>query len=141
MVTKLLMLAAAMLFTAAGASADAYEPEMHRTGLSAIKSITITEQGARSSTAADFPYDCGEFVLRKHEVIRFIATSGAVASRDYHHLDWSPCYVAGNVTFKNGLSGSWFIHQLKAGSLKLSNGRTLYLYCPKCSAKAFPPDD
>jgi hypothetical protein len=53
-------------------------------------------------------------------------------------LDWSPCYASGEVTFKNGLTGIWAIQQYRAGSLKLSNGRTYYLYCPQCQAKAFP---
>jgi hypothetical protein len=53
-------------------------------------------------------------------------------------LDWSPCYASGEITFKNGIRGTWAIQQYRAGSLKLSNGRTFYLYCPQCQAKVFP---
>ena len=56
-------------------------------------------------------------------------------------LDWSSCHASGEITFSDGVTGTWAIHQYRAGSLELSDGRTLYLYCPRCQAKAFPMTD
>jgi hypothetical protein len=142
MVASALILAAGMMLAAPDTCADECEPEMHRSKLPPVKSITIREIGVRSSAALDSPEQCGKFVLSRREVTEFVSQAGEVAEPDYHHLlDWSPCFVTGDVTFKNGLTGRWGIHQLKAGTLTLSNGRKLYMYCPKCRAKAFLPEE
>jgi hypothetical protein len=131
-----------MLLSTGDASTDEFEPVMHKTRLPPIKSITITRNGARSPAAGDLPDRCEQFLLSKHEVTEYLRKAGAVTKRDYLHLlDWSPCFASGKVTFENGVTGTWGIQQLQAGSLKLSNGRTLYLYCPKCRAKSFLPDE
>jgi hypothetical protein len=131
-----------MMLSSGDGNTDEFEPEMHRTRLPPVKSIAIRRNGARSIAALDLPDQCGGFVMSKHEVSEYLRRAGEVAQHDYYHLlNWSPCYASGDVTFENGLSGTWGIQQLRAGSLKLSNGRTLYLYCPKCRAKAFLPEE
>ncbi len=81
-------------------------------------------------------------MLSHQEIRAYIGKASEVAEHDFHHmLDWSPCHASGEVSFKNGVTGTWAIQRYRAGSLTLSDGRTLYLYCPRCQAKAFPPVD
>ena len=121
------------------ASSDGVEPSVKRLSLPPISSIEIRENAARSPAARDSSERCSEFVLRKTDVMSFLTEASEVSQHDYLHLlDWSACYASGKVTFDGGLTGTWGIHRLRGGSLKLNDGRTLYLYCPKCKAKAFP---
>jgi hypothetical protein len=113
---------------------------MARTNLPAIKSIVIRENGAGSPAAKEAAQQCSGFRLSNKEVLEYLRNSAQVSEHDYlHTLDWSPCYASGDVIFKDGSTGVWGIQQLRAGSLKLSDGRTIYLYCPRCHAKGFPP--
>ena len=115
---------------------------MRKTHLPPISTVTIRHSGATSPASAEPPAQCAEFKLSYQEISGYIGKAAEVAEHDYlHMLDWSPCYASGEVAFKNGVKGIWTIQQYRAGSLKLSNGRTLYLYCPRCQAKAFPPVD
>jgi hypothetical protein len=118
------------------------EPKMSQTHLPPISIITIRNSGATSPTSGEPVEQCTDFKLSYQEVREYIGKAAKVAEHDYFHmLDWSPCYANGEITFKNGVTGIWAIQQYRAGSLKLSNGRTLYLYCPRCQAKAFPAAD
>jgi hypothetical protein len=121
-----------------GSIGDGTRPRLQRLELPQVKDITIDENGAASPAAKGSPEECSGFVLHKRDVREYFKRAGEVSPHDYSHmLDWSPCYASGKVIFKNGLTGTWGIQQLRAGSLALSDGRTLYLYCPKCLARAF----
>lgn len=131
-------------FAVTGALADASdagrEPATAKTNLPPIKSVVIRENGAASPAATEEAQQCSGFRLSNKEVLGFLHNAAKVSQHDYlHTLDWSPCYASGDVIFKDGLTGVWGIQQFRAGSLKLSDGRTIYLYCPRCRAKGFPP--
>ncbi|WP_305824340.1 hypothetical protein [Massilia brevitalea] len=114
------------------------EPEIRKTHLPPISTVTVLANGAASPASAESAEQCANFKLSEQEIGEYICKAGTVAEHDYFHmLDWSPCHASGKVTFKNGVIGTWAIQQYRAGSLKLSSGRTLYLYCPQCQAKAF----
>jgi hypothetical protein len=118
------------------------EPKMRQTHLPSISTVTVRNSGATSPASGEPVEQCTDFKLSYQEIREYIGKAAEVAEHDYFHmLDWSPCYASGEVTFKNGVTGIWAIQQYRAGSLKLSNGRTLYLYCPRCQAKAFPSSD
>lgn len=132
----------ALLAGASGAAAEGSdtEPAMRNARLPQITSVTIENNGATSPAAKEPAEQCVNFKLSNKEIRQYLGKAGEVAEHDYlHMLDWSPCYASGEVTFKKGVKGTWEIQQGRAGSLKLNNGRTVYLYCPKCKAKAFPP--
>jgi hypothetical protein len=118
------------------------EPKMRKAHLPPISTVTIRNSGSTSPASGELGEQCADFKLSYQEIRGYIGKAAEVAEHDYFHmLDWSPCYASGEVTFKNGVTGIWAIQQYRAGSLKLSNGRTLYLYCPRCQAKAFPAAD
>lgn len=118
------------------------EPKMRKTHLPPISTVTIRNNGATSPASGERAEQCASFKLSSQEIGEYIGQAAEVAEHDYFHmLDWSPCYASGDVTFKNGVTGTWAIQQYRSGSLKLSSGRTFYLYCPRCHAKAFPPAD
>jgi hypothetical protein len=118
------------------------EPKMRKIHLPPISTVTIRNSGAASPASGAPAEQCADFKLSYQEIRTYLGKAAEVAEHDYFHmLDWSPCYASGEVAFKNGVTGIWAIQQLRAGSLKLSNGRTLYLYCPRCQAKAFSPAD
>lgn len=118
------------------------EPKMRKAHLPPISTVTIRNSGAKSAASGEPAEQCADFKLSYQEIREYIGKAAEVAEHDYFHmLDWSPCYASGEVAFKNGVTGIWAIQQYRAGSLKLSNGRTLYLYCPQCQAKAFPSAD
>lgn len=118
------------------------EPKMRKAHLPPIATVTIRNSGATSPTSGEPVAQCVDFKPSYQEVREYIGKAAEVAEHDYFHmLDWSPCYASGEVAFKNGVTGIWTIQQYRAGSLKLSNGRTLYLYCPQCQAKVFPAAD
>lgn len=118
------------------------EPNMRKTHFPVISIITIRNNGATSSASEGPAEHCASFKLSYQEISEYMGKAAEVAEQDYFHmLDWSPCYASGEVTFKNGITGTWAIQQYRAGLLKLNDGRTFYLYCPRCYAKAFPPVD
>lgn len=117
---------------------DDIAPLMKETGLPKIASVRIAENGAVAPAAADISLNCSAFQLRKKDVVEYLRKAKEVSQADYlHTLDWSPCFASGTVTFANGLTGTWGIQQLRAGSLKFTDGRTLYLYCPTCRSRVF----
>ena len=142
------MVVASLLFAVVASTSVAMgdgsgtEPKMRKTHLSPISTVTIRNSGATSPASGEPAVQCADFKLSNQEIREYISKAAEVAEHDYFHmLDWSPCYASGNVAFKNGLTGIWAIQQYRAGSLKLSDGRTLYLYCPRCQATAFPSAD
>jgi hypothetical protein len=142
MVVATLIFAVAASASVATADGSGTEPKMRKTHLSAISTITIRNSGATSPASSEPAVQCADFKLSTQEIREYIGKAAEVAEHDYFHmLDWSPCYTSGEVAFKNGVTGIWTIQQYRAGSLKLSDGRILYLYCPRCQAKTFPSTD
>jgi hypothetical protein len=137
-VALLLAIAVASNVVDTADSQSGLEPALSKTGLPAVKSISIQQNSVRSQAAMGNADECRAFKLSEKEIAEYLDAAGAVSEHDYFHmLDWSPCSARGQVVFANGLKGVWGIQQLKAGSLRLSDGRTLYLYCPKCRARHF----
>lgn len=103
-----------------------------------IANVTITENAARSPAAAGTDETCAQFVLKKRDVMEFLARADEIAEHDYFHmLDWSPCYASGEIVFKNGRTATWGIHRYRGGSVKFTDGSIRYFTCPNCRAKAF----
>lgn len=128
--------------TAATDDGSGTEPKMRKTHLPPISTVTIRNSGATSPSSREPAEQCANFRLSYQEIREYLNSAAEVIEHDYFHmLDWSPCYASGDVVFQDGVTGSWSIQQYRAGSLRLSNGRILYLYCPQCQAKAFPPSD
>lgn len=137
------MVSASLLFALAASAAVAdgsdIEPAMRNAHLSPVASVTIENSGATSPAAKEPAGECASFKLSNKEIRQYLGKASEVAEHDYlHMLDWSPCYNSGKVTFKNGQTGTWEIQQYRAGTLKLNDGKTVYLYCPRCKAKGFP---
>lgn len=142
MVVALLIFAVMTSASLAMDDGSGIEPKMRNTHLPPITALTIENSGATSPASGEPAEQCTDFKLSPQEIREYIGKAAEVAEHDYFHmLDWSPCHTSGKITFKNGVTGIWSIQQYRAGSLKLSNGRTLYLYCPQCQAKAFPATD
>jgi hypothetical protein len=142
MVIAALILAITASSSPAAAGDSGIEPKTHDTQLPPVTSVTIRNSGVTSPTSRESAEQCKSFKLSSQEIREYIGKAAAVTEGDYFHmLDWSPCSTSGEVTFKNGVTGIWMIQQYRAGTLKLSNGRTVYLYCPRCHAKAFPATD
>jgi hypothetical protein len=107
--------------------------------LPTVRRIAIAENGASAPAANDVQTTCAKFGVDARDVQHYLRLAQVVSEHDYlHTLDWSPCYASGTVVFANGLQGVWGIQQLRAGSLKLNDGRELYLFCPQCKSRAFP---
>ena len=142
MVVAALLLAVTASASVAMGDGSGTEPIMRKTHLPPISAVTSRNSNAISPAAGEPAAQCSGFKLSDQEIREYIGKAGEVSEHDYFHmLDWSPCYASGEVTFKNGVRGIWAIQQYRAGSLKLGNGQTLYLYCPRCRADAFPPAD
>lgn len=140
MVIASLIFAVAASTIAATGDGSGTEPKMRKTHLSPISTVTIRTSGATAPSSREPAEQCANFRLSYQEIREYINRAAEVTEHDYFHmLDWSPCYVSGDIAFQDGVTGSWSIQQYRAGSLRLSNGKTLYLYCPQCQAKAFPP--
>lgn len=134
------IIAYGVIVTSSHADADGIAPTTRAPKLPAIESVATRENAKRSPAAGESNEQCEQFILTKDEVARYLRTAREVTQADYlHMLDWSPCYASGDVLFVDGMTGIWGIQQLRAGSIKLSNGRTIYLYCAKCRARVFEP--
>ena len=115
---------------------------MHDTHFPPVTAVSIRNSGVTSPASRESADQCKRFKLSSQEIREYIGNAAEVTEDDYFHmLDWSPCSASGEVTFQGGVTGTWMIQQYRAGTLKLSNGRTIYLYCPRCHAKSFPATD
>jgi hypothetical protein len=142
MVIAALIFAITVSSSLAAAEDSGIEPKMRNTHLPPVTAVTIRNSGVTSPASRESAEQCKIFKLSSLEIREYIGKAAEVTEHDYFHmLDWSPCSTGGEVTFKNGVTGTWMIQQYRAGTLNLSNGRTLYLYCPRCHAKAFPATD
>ena len=115
-----------------------YEPPLCPLKIPKISNITILENAAKSPLEKDASITCSDFSIKEADVRRYLSKAKVTNDQDAHNtLDWSPCYASGKVTFKDGQTGAWYFSQLRSGSLMLSSGKKLTLYCPKCTFKPF----
>jgi len=118
------------------------EPELYPLGLKDINKITITEVGVKSIAGRDTNISCESFSLTEDDVEEYFRMAKRVSKNDYRHmLDWSPCYVKGEIMLNNGDTGGWGIHQYRGGSVNFGTDETIYMYCPECTAKKFDNPD
>ncbi|VWB54296.1 hypothetical protein BLA14095_02377 [Burkholderia lata] len=107
------------------------------------ESVEIVRNGAWS---ADISGDetaemCRTFVLRRADVSAFFKRAGRVTERAYSHdLDAASCYAEGEARLAGGGAAKWRIDQARRGFISMHDGRTIYLYCPKCRAAVFAPN-
>jgi len=142
MVIASLIVAMTASLPAAMADGDGLEPPMHNPHLPPVAEVTILKSGVTLPESPEATKECSAFKLSPQEVRAYISNASEVVKHDYAEvLDWSPCSTNGTVAFQNGVTGTWEIQKYRAGTLTLSNARTLYLYCPQCQAKAFPAAD
>jgi len=133
-----------LALTAGAAAADdaGLEPQLRDAHLPPVAAVAIRRSGATSPASSEPAAQCRRFRLGTRDIRAYLGKAAEVTEHDYLHLlDWSPCETSGTVTFKNGMTGTWTIQQYRAGSLRLGDGRIVYLYCPRCRAKAFAAPD
>lgn len=117
------------------------KPRLTPLRLPSISSISIRENGARVPSASDQTEPCETFRLDEDDVGQFLRTAGVVTQHDYLHLlDWSACYAAGDIVFKDGSTAIWGINRFRSGSLTFKDGRVIHLYCPRCRGRMYAPD-
>lgn len=107
------------------------------------ESVDIVKNGAWSADiSGDETADmCRTFVLRRADVSAFFKRAGRVTERAYSHdLDAARCYAEGEARLAGGGAAKWRIDQARRGFISLHDGRTIYLYCPKCRADVFAPN-
>lgn len=145
MVTRIAALTLALLLNhsaVAGTLSDRLSPS--KTGLTvAPESIKITKNGAWSADISGYETadTCRAFVLRQADVSAFFRRANRVTEREYsHELDAANCYAEGKAYLANGGVAKWRIDQARRGLVSMPDGRTRYLYCPKCRANVFAPN-
>ncbi|MBN3731782.1 MULTISPECIES: hypothetical protein [Burkholderia] len=107
------------------------------------ESVEIVRNGAWSADiSGDETADmCRAFVLRRADVSAFFKRAGRVTERAYSHdLDAARCYAEGEARLAGGGAAKWRIDQARRGFISMHDGRTIYLYCPKCRADVFAPN-
>ncbi|WP_175043275.1 hypothetical protein [Burkholderia lata] len=107
------------------------------------ESVEIVRNGAWSADISgdETPDMCRAFVLRQADVSAFFKRASRVTARAYSHdLDAANCYAEGNARLAGGGAAKWRIDQARRGFISMPDGRTLYLYCPKCRADVFAPN-
>ncbi len=120
------------------ATEDGTEPKLYPLNIGNIKNITILGAGIKSVADVNSNISCKNFHLTKKEVGDYFNNAKKITKNDYRHiLDWSPCFVNGQVILDNGKSAKWDIHQYRGGVINFGTGKILYMYCPTCKAKMF----
>lgn len=115
-----------------------FEPPLCPLALPAIDKLNIAENAAKSAAAKDPAASCADFRVTERQVKRFLALAKTTNANDAHHtLDWSPCYAAGSLQFKDGRSATWRVDQYRSGTLIVGDTPELVLYCPRCRFKPF----
>ncbi|WP_152603351.1 MULTISPECIES: hypothetical protein [Burkholderia] len=107
------------------------------------ESVEIVTNGAWSADiSGDETADmCRTFVLRRADVSAFFKRASRVTERTYgHDLDAANCYAEGKARLAEGGTAKWQIDQARRGFISMPDGRTIYLYCPKCRADVFAPN-
>ena len=115
-----------------------YEPSLCPLQLPKINKVTIVENAAKSPAEKDIAVTCASFSVNEEQVRRYFSMAKVTDESDAHHtLDWSPCYASGKILFSDGSTGDWNLSQFRAGSLVVSAGKKMFLYCPQCKFKPF----
>ncbi|WP_269508623.1 hypothetical protein [Burkholderia sp. IMCC1007] len=107
------------------------------------ESVEIVRNGAWSADISgdETAETCRAFVLRQADVSAFFKRANRVTERAYSHdLDAANCYAEGNARFVDGSTVKWTIDQARRGFITEPDGRTIYLYCPKCRTDVFAPN-
>lgn len=126
------------LSTSCSSANDGTDPKLYQLNIGKIENIKITSNGIKALADANSKIQCKNFTLSKNEVEKYFELAKKVTKNDYRHmLDWSPCFVTGEITLQNGTTGKWSIHQYKAGTINFEGKDTRYTYCPNCKAKMF----
>jgi hypothetical protein len=119
-------------------SGTEFEPPLCPVHLPKIKSVAVEATAAKASSETDPSVDCSSFKLGERQVRRFLARAKRADANDAHHtLDWSPCHASGTISFQDGTTARWSIHQLRSGTLTFDRGDTLVLYCGGCGFRPF----
>lgn len=85
---------------------------------------------------------CRTFVLRQADVSAFFKRAHRVTEREYSHdLVAANCYAEGKARLGDGGIAKWKIDQARRGFVTMPDGNTIYLYCPKCRANVFAPNE
>jgi len=145
MVKRVLLAAAVLAAASLDALADGRctrgsetEPPLCPLSIASVQRVTITENGAKSTLESDPSVKCSGFVVTEGLVRRFLRQAKRVPDGAGHStLDWSPCYAAGTVRFKDGLQARWSMTQLRVGSLTFDGQAEQTLYCATCRTKPF----
>jgi hypothetical protein len=114
------------------------EPPLMRFSLATkISKVTISEMGIKAEAAKDMPEDCSGFKMTISEVHAYFKNTNTITEQHFNHtISWSPCYIRGSLTLKDGRAGEWTIQQYRGGRLSVGKNE-FYLYCPtRCKAKA-----
>ena len=104
---------------------------------SKINKVTIQETGIKAEAAKDLPEDCKDFKMSVAEVRAYFKGTNSITEQHFNHtINWSPCYIRGSLSLRDGRHGEWTIQQYRGGRLTI--GKTEhFLYCPsRCKAKA-----
>jgi len=126
------------LSTSCASENDGTEPMLYPLNIGNITNIKISGTGITSIADPNSNILCKNFILSKKEVNEYFESSNKVTKNDYRHmLDWSPCFVTGEITLENGITGKWSIHQYKGGTINFEGKKTIYMYCPNCKGKMF----
>ncbi|QID16139.1 hypothetical protein G3580_12285 [Nitrogeniibacter mangrovi] len=133
------LVAAAVSISACAANPDdGTEPELFPLDIGSIETVTVTRTGITAAAGKGMGIRCEKFSLSAAEAAAYFANAKRVLRRDYRSLvDWSPCYVRGQIQLTDGTRGTWSIHQYRGGVLQLDGRDDIYLYCPTCSAAGF----
>lgn len=114
------------------------EPRLSSLGIGQFKKVTLTESGIKSVAGKNVTIRCDNFTLSQEELEAYFKRAKKVRQSDYRHrLDWSPCYVRGEIVLANGRVGKWTINQYKGSMVMMNDAETIYMYCPTCRAEKF----
>ena len=140
---RIAMVLVACGITGLGGSARAQVPDLSVNRLPGrVTAADITTNGARGDGVSgdETAASCATFRLRPKDVRQYFAVAEGVDARAYHHdLEMSRCHAEGVVRFRNGERGRWSIDRERRGLVVLREGKTVYLYCPRCTARVFEP--
>jgi hypothetical protein len=143
MIFKYLILISFTLSTASFATSNCtksteYEPSLCRIKLPPIATVVIEKKFAGKTSTGNIQDDdkCDKFILTPMAVKRYFRETMLFNETDFHYYkQWTPCHASGTLTFRDGRKGKWLIDALQNGTLKVENGKEIYLLCDKCNFK------
>jgi hypothetical protein len=134
---SLLVACASLLGSVACAGGDDEPPLLRFSLATKINKIVIHEMAIKAEIAKDLPEDCSAFKMSTADVRAYFRSTNTITAQHFNHtISWSPCYIRGSLTLKDGRVGEWSIQQYRGGRLSVGKSE-FYLYCPtRCKAKA-----